>query len=146
MSVRHNWLVYKLQIAPTVDKKAFPNNREEFQSLTIPHEFIWEKPTKVNNSCEGSTCRPIWSAITLGRMLTDAQVSHKSCGNSISFTVHGIANCPGLLFFFNVTFFLIFSLASQNILLMSSPFSLVSLKNTISEYNKPPRMAYLEEY
>ncbi|KAF3503519.1 hypothetical protein F2Q69_00042874 [Brassica cretica] len=109
MSVRHNWLVCKLHTAPTVDKKALLSNKEEFQfnlmsktwkstgsralpictsrSLTIPPEFFWEQSTKVNNSCEGSTCRPIWSAITLGRMLTDALVSHKACGNSIPFTV-----------------------------------------------------------
>ncbi|KAF2598754.1 hypothetical protein F2Q68_00011210 [Brassica cretica] len=83
----------------------------------------------MNNSCEGSTYRPRWSAITLGRMLTDDPVSHKACGNSIPFTVHGIANCPGSLFFFNIILILIFSLASQNILLMSSSSSLVSLKN-----------------
>ncbi|KAF3576621.1 hypothetical protein DY000_02030738 [Brassica cretica] len=70
-----------------------------------------------------------WSAITLGRKLTDDPVSHKTCGNSIPFTVHGIANFPGSLFFFNVILILIFSLASQNIFLMSSSFSLVSLKN-----------------
>uniref|UniRef100_A0A0D3BSI9 Uncharacterized protein n=1 Tax=Brassica oleracea var. oleracea TaxID=109376 RepID=A0A0D3BSI9_BRAOL len=57
-------------------------------SLTIPHEFFWEQSTKVNNSGEGSTYRPKWSAITLGGMLTDAPVSHKACGNSIPFTVH----------------------------------------------------------
>ncbi|KAF3607311.1 hypothetical protein DY000_02046584 [Brassica cretica] len=62
-------------------------------------------------------------------MLTDAHVLHKACGNSIPFTVHGIVNCPGSLFFFKVFLILIFSLASQNILLMSSSFSLVSLKN-----------------
>ncbi|KAF3549669.1 hypothetical protein DY000_02006889 [Brassica cretica] len=31
MSVRHNWLVCKLHTAPTVDKKALPSSREEFQ-------------------------------------------------------------------------------------------------------------------
>ncbi|KAF3539511.1 hypothetical protein F2Q69_00021679 [Brassica cretica] len=31
MSVRHNWLVCKLHTAPTVDKKALPSKREEFQ-------------------------------------------------------------------------------------------------------------------
>lgn len=151
MSVKHNWLVCKLHTDPPVDKKALPSNREEFQfslmsktwkstgtralpictsrSLTILPEFLWEQSTKVNNSCEGSTCRPRWSAITLGRMLTDAPVSHKACGSSIPFTVQGIANCPGSLFFFNVILILIFSLASQKILLMSSSVSLVSLKN-----------------
>ncbi|KAF3585443.1 hypothetical protein F2Q69_00029457 [Brassica cretica] len=151
MNVRHNRLVCKLHTAPTVDKKALPSNREEFQfslmsktwkstgtralpistsrSLTVSPEFLLEQSTKVNNSLEGSTCRPRWSAITLGRMLTDAHVPHKACGNSIPFTVHGIANCLGSLFFFNVTLFLICSLASQNILLMSSSVSLVSLKN-----------------
>ncbi|KAF3599341.1 hypothetical protein F2Q69_00035775 [Brassica cretica] len=126
--------------------KALPSSREEFQfnwkstgtralpictsrSLTIPPEFFWEQSTKVNNSCEGSTCRPRWSAITLGRMLTDAPVSYKACGNSIPCTVHGIANYPESLFFFNVILLLIISLASQNILLMSSSFSQVSLKN-----------------
>ncbi|KAF3538080.1 hypothetical protein F2Q69_00018902 [Brassica cretica] len=35
MSVRHNWLVCKFHTAPTVDKKALPSSREEFQfSLT----------------------------------------------------------------------------------------------------------------
>ncbi|KAF3541347.1 hypothetical protein F2Q69_00023215 [Brassica cretica] len=151
MSVRHNWLVCKLHTAPTVDKKALLSSREEFQfnlmsntwkstgtrvlpiftsrSLTIPPQFLWEQTTKVNNSCEGSTCRPRWSAITLGSMLIDAPVLHNACGNSIPFTVHGITNYPGSLFFFSVTLFLIFSLASQNILLVSSSFSLVSLKN-----------------
>ncbi|KAF3504546.1 hypothetical protein F2Q69_00041724 [Brassica cretica] len=122
MSVRHNWLVCKWNTAPTVDTKDLLSSRKEFQfnlicktwkstgtralpictsrSLTIPPEFFWEQSTKVNNSCEGSTCRPRWSAITLGS-----------------------------LFFFNVIIFLIFSLASQNILLMSSSFSMVSLKN-----------------
>ena len=151
MSVKHNWLVCKLHTAPTVDKKALPSSKEELlfnlmsktwkssgtralpictsRSLTIPPEFFLEQSTKVNNSCEGSTCRPRWSAITLVRMLTDAHVSHKACGNSISCTVHGIANYPGSLFLFNVILLLIFFLASQNILLMSSSFSLVSLKN-----------------
>ncbi|KAF3485222.1 hypothetical protein F2Q69_00052133 [Brassica cretica] len=126
MSVRHKWLVCKLHTAPTVDKKALPTNREEFQfslmsktwkstgtralpictfrSLTIPPEFLWEQSIKVNNSCEGSTRRPRWSAITLGRMLTDAHVSNKACGNSIPFTVQ--EHSP-----------------------MSSSVSLVSLKN-----------------
>ncbi|KAF3534465.1 hypothetical protein DY000_02040353 [Brassica cretica] len=111
--------------------KALPSSREEFQfnwkstgtralpictsrSLTIPPEFFWEQSTKVNNSYEGSTCRPRWSAITLGRMLTDAPVSYKACGNSIPCSVHGIANYPGSLFFFNVILLLIVSLASQN--------------------------------
>ncbi|KAF3493795.1 hypothetical protein DY000_02055545 [Brassica cretica] len=133
MSVRHNWLVCKLQTAPTVDKKALPSTREEFQfnllsktwkstgtmalpictsrPLTIPPDFFWEQSTKVNNFGEGSTCRPRWSAITLGRMMTDAPVPHKACGNSIPFTVHGIANRPGSLFFFNVILIFIFSLA-----------------------------------
>ncbi|KAF2604796.1 hypothetical protein F2Q70_00025802 [Brassica cretica] len=31
MNVRHNWLVCKLYTAPTVDKKALPSRREEFQ-------------------------------------------------------------------------------------------------------------------
>ncbi|KAF2582589.1 hypothetical protein F2Q68_00004971 [Brassica cretica] len=31
MSVCHNWLVCKLHTAPTVDKKALPSSREEFQ-------------------------------------------------------------------------------------------------------------------
>ncbi|KAF2546861.1 hypothetical protein F2Q70_00022029 [Brassica cretica] len=67
--------------------------------------------------------------LPIGRMLTGAHVSNKACENSIPFTVQGIANCQGSLFFFNVTLFLICSLASQNILLMSSSVSLVSLKN-----------------
>ncbi|KAF3512112.1 hypothetical protein F2Q69_00007091 [Brassica cretica] len=62
-------------------------------------------------------------------MLIDAHVWHKACVNSIPFTLHGIANCPGSLFFFNVTLFVICSLASENILLMSSSVSLVSQKN-----------------
>ena len=151
MSVIHNWFFCKLHTAPTVDKKALPSNREEFQfnlmsktwkstgtmalpictsrSLRIPFELFSEQSTKVNSSLEGSICRPRWSAITLGKMLTDAHVSHKACGNSIPFTVHGITNCPLSLFFFSVILFLIFILASQNILLMSSSVSFVSLKN-----------------
>ena len=35
MSVRHNWFVCKLHIAPTIDKKALPSNREEFQFRLI---------------------------------------------------------------------------------------------------------------
>ncbi|KAF2549068.1 hypothetical protein F2Q70_00021638 [Brassica cretica] len=95
----------------------------------IPPELLSEQSTKVNESLEGSTFRPRWSYIILGRMLTDAVVSHSACGNSIPFTVHGIANFSGSLFFFSVILFFIFSLASQNILLMSSSVSLVSLKN-----------------
>ena len=62
MSVSYNWLVCMLHTAPTVDKKALPSNKEEFQfslisktwkstgtralqictsrSLTIPPELI----------------------------------------------------------------------------------------------------------
>ncbi|KAF3500448.1 hypothetical protein F2Q69_00042288 [Brassica cretica] len=105
--------------APTVDKKALPSSREEFQfnlisktwkstgtraipictsrSLKIPPEFFWEQSTKLNNYCEGSTCRPRWSAITLGWMLTDASVLHKACGNSIHCTVHEYS--PNVFFF-----------------------------------------------
>ena len=153
MSVRHNWLVCMLHTAPTVDKKALPSNREEFQfslisktwksigtrelpictsrSLIIPSEFLWEQSTKVNDSLEGSTFRPSWSAITLGRMLTDAHVSHNACGNSISFTRHGIANFSGSLFFFSVIILFILSLTLWNILLMSSSVSLVSVGTKI---------------
>ncbi|KAF2590803.1 hypothetical protein F2Q70_00038697 [Brassica cretica] len=35
MSVRHNWFVCRLHIAPTIDKKALPSNREEFQFRLI---------------------------------------------------------------------------------------------------------------
>ena len=101
MSVRHNWLVCKLHTAPIVDKKALPSSREELQfnlmskiwksigtrallictsrSLSIPPELFWEQSTKGNNSCESSTCRPIWSAITLGRMLTGRITSPGVC-------------------------------------------------------------------
>ncbi|KAF3568255.1 hypothetical protein DY000_02014932 [Brassica cretica] len=105
-----------LHNAPTVDKKALPSNREQFQFSLIFN--TWK-----------STGTRVSQSAPLGKMLTDAHASHKACGNSIPFTVHGIANCPGSLFLFSVILFLIFSLASQNILLMSSSVSLVSLKN-----------------
>ncbi|KAF2553250.1 hypothetical protein F2Q68_00033979 [Brassica cretica] len=35
MSVRHNWLAYMLHTTPTVDKKALPSSREEFQFSLI---------------------------------------------------------------------------------------------------------------
>ncbi|KAF2612351.1 hypothetical protein F2Q70_00012308 [Brassica cretica] len=104
MSVRHNWLVCKLHTAPTVDKKALPSSREEFQ-FSLISRTCKSTGTRPLSIC---TSRPRWSAITLGRMLTDAHVLHKACGNSIPFTVHGIANCPGSLFFFNVILILIF--------------------------------------
>ncbi|KAF2551462.1 hypothetical protein F2Q68_00036194 [Brassica cretica] len=114
-----------LHTAPTVDKKALPSNREEFQFSLISK--TWKSTG--TRALSIFTSRPRWSAITLGRMLTDAHVSHNACGNSIPFTMHSTANFPGSLFFFSVIISFIFSLASQNILLMSSSVSLVSLKN-----------------
>ncbi|KAF3505738.1 hypothetical protein F2Q69_00007544 [Brassica cretica] len=84
MSVRHNWLVCKLHNASTVDKKALPSSREEFQ-FSLISRTCKSTGTRALPIC---TSRPRWSAITLGRMLTDAHVLHKACGNSIPFTVH----------------------------------------------------------
>ncbi|KAG5410666.1 hypothetical protein IGI04_006985 [Brassica rapa subsp. trilocularis] len=105
MNVRHNWLLCMLHTVSNVDKMALPSNIEEFQFsliskiwkstgtralpictsrfLTIPHELSLRT---IHKSEQGSTFRPIWSAITLGRMMTDAHVSHSACGNSIPFT------------------------------------------------------------
>ncbi|KAL0742558.1 hypothetical protein Bca4012_084071 [Brassica carinata] len=121
-----------LQTAPTVAKKALPSISKEFQFslisrtwkstgtsalpirtsrfLIIPPEFLREQSTKVNESFEGSIFRPKWSAITLGRMLTEAPVSQNVHGNSIPFTRQGITNFPGSLFFSSVILCFIFSL------------------------------------
>ncbi|KAL0836024.1 hypothetical protein Bca101_087913 [Brassica carinata] len=76
----------------------------------MPRELLSERSTKVKDFDEGSIFRPNWSAITLGRILTDAPVSQSAWGNSIPFTIHGIANFPGALFFFNVILSFIVSL------------------------------------
>ncbi|KAF2619714.1 hypothetical protein F2Q68_00039255 [Brassica cretica] len=69
----------KLHTAPTVDKKALLSNREEFQ-FSLMSKTYKSTGTTALPIC---TSRPRWSAITLGRMLTDAHVSHRACGNDI---------------------------------------------------------------
>ncbi|KAG5384375.1 hypothetical protein IGI04_035845, partial [Brassica rapa subsp. trilocularis] len=68
------------------------------------------RSTKVKDSVEGSMVKPSWSAMILGRILTDAPVSHIEWGNSTPLTMHGIANFPGSLFFVNVILCFIFPL------------------------------------
>ncbi|WZZ03241.1 hypothetical protein YC2023_089162 [Brassica napus] len=76
----------------------------------IPPDRYSERSTKVKDSVEGSMVKPSWSAMILGRILTDAPVSHIEWGNSTPLTTHGIANFPGSLFFVNVIMCFIFSL------------------------------------
>ncbi|KAG5397562.1 hypothetical protein IGI04_019376 [Brassica rapa subsp. trilocularis] len=78
--------------------------------IPSPKTSDYVRSTEVKDSVEGSMVKPSWSAMILGRILTDAPVSHIEWANSTPLTTHGIANFPGSLFFVNLIMCLIFSL------------------------------------
>ncbi|KAG5373716.1 hypothetical protein IGI04_042961 [Brassica rapa subsp. trilocularis] len=91
----------------------------------IPPDRFSERSTKVKDSVEGLMVKPRWSAIILGRILTDAPVSHIEWGNSTPLTTHGIANFPGSLFFDNV---LLLPLSISKVYIVCDPLLLGSMR------------------
>ncbi|KAG5384479.1 hypothetical protein IGI04_035949 [Brassica rapa subsp. trilocularis] len=59
-------------------------------SLMIPPDRFSERSTKVKDSERSTMVKPRWSAMILGRILTDAPVSHIEWENSTPLTTHGI--------------------------------------------------------